>query len=143
MKSPAAIVACLSGVLAFAAACTGPANPRPNAATLDPADTTVIWDYRDVTREPELLNRGEAARAIGQSYPPSLRAQGITGNVTLDVVTSRTGSVESVRVVNATDPLFGDAAREVALRMRFQPAMVRGIAVRCRFTLPITFDLQR
>ena len=144
MKSPAAIAASLlSAVLVVAAACAAPANPRPDAATADPADPSVIWDYRQVTVVPELLNKHEMAAAVGRSYPTALRAQGVTGAVTLELVTSREGVVESVSVLSASDRQFGDAARLVAERMRFVPASVRGIPVRCRFTLPIRFDLQR
>jgi len=147
MRSPAAIAAIaafrLSVVLVVAAACAAPANPRPDAAAADPADPSIVWDYRRVTVVPELLDKGEMAIAIGRSYPSGLRAQGVTGAVTLELVTSREGVVESVSVLNASDPQFGDAARLVAVRMRFRPASVRGIPVRCRFTLPIRFDLQR
>ena len=144
MRSPAAIAASLlSAAVVLAAACAAPAHPRPDAAAADPADATIVWDYRNVTVQPELLDRREMAAAIGRSYPSGLRAQGVTGGVTLELVTSREGAVESVSVVNASDPQFGDAARAVAARMRFRPASVRGIPVRCRFTLPVSFELQR
>ncbi|HEV7588001.1 MAG TPA: TonB family protein [Longimicrobium sp.] len=142
MRSPATIgLPALSAGLALVAACAAPANPRPRATLADPSDTTVVWDYRDVTRRPELLNGAEAAGAIERSYPPVLRDRGITGGVTLELVASREGTVESVGVLDAADPQFGAAARAVAVRMRFRPALVRGIPVRCRFTLPVRFDL--
>jgi TonB family protein len=141
MRSPAAIACVLSATLMLAAACAAPANPRPGTAAVVPPDTTVIWDYHDVTHGPELLNHGETERVIARNVPRVLREQGISGTVTLELVASREGAVESVSILNASDPQFGAAARAVAVQMRFRPATVRGLPVRCRFTLPVTFAL--
>jgi len=142
MRLPAAIAASvLSAALVLAAACGAPANPRPDTTAAAPPDTTAIWAYDDVTQGPELLNQGATAAAITRNFPRVLREQGITGGTTLELVTSREGAVESVRILDASDPQFGAAARAVAVQMRFRPAMVRGVPVRCRFTLPVRFDL--
>jgi TonB family protein len=136
------LVSLLPLSLALAAACASPGSPRADAAAVfDPSDTTLVWDTRTVTTRPELANPEVVRRALAQNYPTLLRDAGVIGSVTLEILISRDGTVERADVVNASHEEFAAAARKVALQMRFRPAMVRGIPVRFRDTLPVSFDL--
>jgi TonB family protein len=65
-------------------------------------------------------------------FPAALKQAGVAGRVTLRFVVDARGQVEpaSVRVIGQALPAFELAAREAILRARFEPAKVRGNAVR-------------
>lgn len=103
-----------------------------------------IYDTGEVSRAPALLNRDEVTRSISRVYPPLLRDSGVTGEVELWMVVETDGTVApgQVEVVNASHPLFGEAAASVVPAMRFRPAALDGVPVRTRVTLPVTFLLE-
>ena len=138
------LVPLVSVAVAVAGACAPSPAPHPDAAAVsDPVDTTLVWDSRTVTTKPELINPQVVRHALAQNYPSLLRDAGITGSATVEVLISREGAVERADIVQATHEQFAEAARKVVLQMRFRPAMVRGVAVRFRDTLPVSFDLVR
>lgn len=65
-------------------------------------------------------------------YPAVLVAAGLEGRVTVQFVVDSTGRVEpeSIRVVAASHPAFGESARRAIASSRFRPARVRGQPVR-------------
>jgi len=77
-------------------------------------------------------------------YPARAKAQGITGYVLLSVLIGPTGSVEKVRVLEASPPgVFDDVAVAGVQTWRFEPAQYRGEAVRVWATQRVRFDLGR
>jgi TonB family protein len=96
-----------------------------------------------VDRLPEIANRDEVADALEDAYPADLRDAGIAGTVYLRFRVLDTGDVdpESVRVSRGSDPRFERAAAEVARRLRFVPAQLRGRPVRVWVELPLQFEI--
>lgn len=78
------------------------------------------------------------------TYPAALRRSGIAGEVTLQFVVNVKGRAEagSVRVVKSTQAGFEAAAREAILRARFEPARLRGKAVRQLVQQKIRFEVR-
>lgn len=75
---------------------------------------------------PELKNPGEVQRYLRNVYPPSLKENSIGGTVTLWVHVDETGEVEKTRVRKSSGyDAFDRAARKVARRMQFSPALNR------------------
>ncbi|MBK6495580.1 MAG: energy transducer TonB [Gemmatimonadetes bacterium] len=77
-------------------------------------------------------------------YPPALRKSGVAGEVTLQFVVNADGKVEpaSVRVISSTLYGFEAAAREAILRARFEPATIRGKAVRQLVQQRVRFEVR-
>ncbi|MBK7596130.1 MAG: energy transducer TonB [Gemmatimonadetes bacterium] len=77
-------------------------------------------------------------------YPPALRKSGVAGEVTLQFVVNADGKVEpeSVRVIGSTLYGFEAAAREAILRARFEPATIRGKAVRQLVQQRVRFEVR-
>ncbi|HEY0970163.1 MAG TPA: TonB family protein [Gemmatimonadales bacterium] len=75
------------------------------------------------------------------AYPDSLWRAGVGGTALVEFVVGAGGEVEpaSVRVVTATHPAFGEAARRALLDSVFQPAVLRGRGVRQVVHFPIEF----
>jgi protein TonB len=78
-------------------------------------------------------------------YPEPLRAAGRDGEALLQFVVDTAGRAEpgSVRVLQATDPLFGEAVRATLPRMRFIPATVAGRPVRMLVQQRYAFGIGR
>jgi len=77
-------------------------------------------------------------------YPSRLQHDRAEGSARVAFVVGTSGRVEenSVEIVEATDPAFGDAAAEMVSGCRFRPAEVDGTPVRARTLMPIVFRLQ-
>jgi protein TonB len=75
-------------------------------------------------------------------YPPRAKAQGITGYVILSVLISPTGTVEKVKVLEASPAgLFEETAEAGVRNWRFEPAQYKGAAVRVWARQKVRFDL--
>ena len=98
----------------------------------------------DATVLPHLANVRDAQRMLQRAYPPHLRDAGVTGHATVVVIIDRNGNVEpgSVRVQEATDPAFEEAARRAVETFHFTPAELNGQTVAVVIALPIHWELQ-
>lgn len=97
-----------------------------------------------VTVRPSLLNRREAAAAIGYYYTPTLRYRGLRGRVTVQVFIDPAGGVAETRVAESSgyDEL-DRAALEVAEVLRFSPALDDGEEVPVWVSITIPFGVRR
>ena len=76
-------------------------------------------------------------------YPEDAHKAGISGRVTTRFVINEDGSVSDVVIVRSANPLLdAEAIRVVSSMPNWTPGKVNGKAVKCRFTLPVTFRLQ-
>lgn len=91
------------------------------------------------------IHSTEVVSADRPAYPDSLRAQGIEGRVTVQVVVDTSGRVEpgSAVVVQSPNAGFNQAALAFVYMARFRPAKRRGHPVRAVVEVPIDFKLDR
>lgn len=96
------------------------------------------------TRRPELRNAAMVQRALVASYPASLRAMGIGGEVTMWMYVDEEGRVTRRRVsVSSGNCDFDRAATDVARIMRFSPALKDGQPIAVWVEVPIRFTARR
>lgn len=78
-------------------------------------------------------------------YPSTLQRIGLEGEVLVQFVVDSTGRVEreSIRIVQATHSLFGDAVRDWLPRTRYAPAEINGTRVRQLVQQAIGFALKQ
>ena len=74
------------------------------------------------------------------TYPVLLRAKGITGEATIQLVVDVDGSVRDAKIVKQTHEAFGEAALECVKKWKYRPALRDGVPVRVRMQVPIHFD---
>lgn len=75
-------------------------------------------------------------------YPEKAAKKGIEGRVIVQFMVETDGSITHPVVVRGVDKdLDKEAIRVVKLMPRWQPSKRNGIAVRCKYTLPIFFKL--
>ncbi len=73
-------------------------------------------------------------------YPASARSEGVQGTVLVGVIIGEDGRVLQAVALRGPEPLR-EVSRQAALRWRFQPYVVEGLAVRIRYVLPFPFEL--
>jgi TonB family protein len=75
-------------------------------------------------------------------YPAKAQEQGIQGRVFVMFVVNKDGSISDIEIKRSPDPILSQEAIRVVSRMPlWEPAMQGGKPVRCRFVLPIMFNL--
>lgn len=127
------------GALALSAAALLAAAPAHAQTTS--AGPGRACGFAGVTQQPQLINERAVARRVSHGYPKQLLEFGVHGGALLHLTVGPTGRVEEVLGVDATHPAFAAAARGAAREMRFLPAMVDGVPVRCRVVVPVDFAL--
>jgi periplasmic protein TonB len=105
------------------------------------ASAAPIFAGEDLDSPPKLVNPNKTARLVADSYPAHLRRMGVGGSVQVQFVIDPTGKVEpeSVEVLQASTPAFGDAAKEAAKKIEFYPGKAKGQTVRTKVLLPIVY----
>jgi len=84
--------------------------------------------------------QGKAIEKIVPVYPPLAKQIRLTGEVSVEVIISPDGRVESVRIVSG-HPLFVNAARDAARGWRFEPTILNGVPVRVTGVITFVFKL--
>jgi TonB family protein len=98
---------------------------NPNDADSLPIPTE---DYL-VTQMPQL------EKEVVIPYPPAVKARGVQGVVTMDLLIDASGAVRKVDLVDGPDPELNQAAVKAAEGFKFRPAKIqdRAVAVRIRY----------
>lgn len=98
----------------------------------------------DSTPVPEALVDGKARLVAGlaPNYPDAARADGIEGDVALELVVGVSGAVESARVVRGVGDGLDEAALRAVRQFRFAPAVKAGRPVRVRMGWSMQFRLR-
>ncbi len=75
-------------------------------------------------------------------YPEEAEKAGTQGRVIATFVVEKDGSITNARVVKALDSsLDAEALRVINAMPKWKPGMQNGVAVRCKYTVPVTFHL--
>ena len=141
-KLPTVDVAVPSGPTSIVGVEAGPGLPPVGAGSAIGlgGPVTDVVDERLVDRAPRLIGRAEPP-----AFPSALRAAGKNGRVLVQFVVDTLGRAEmaELRIVEAADPLFGEAVRHALPRYRFSPGEAGGRKVRTLVQLPFDFTLVR
>jgi TonB family protein len=77
-------------------------------------------------------------------FPKSARRLGIDGKVFVEFIVNKDGSISDIKVIKGVyGQLDEEAMRIVRIMPLWEPGFHRGIAVRSKFVLPVTFKLER
>jgi TonB family protein len=76
-------------------------------------------------------------------YPEELRKKGVQGEVVLDIVVGKDGSVSEAKVLHTAAPEFAEAARKAVLQWRYEPLFFNGRPVPFLVTVRVQFRLQQ
>ena len=103
--------------------------------------------FEVVEENPQFLNGGTVGLLQYLSknikYPTIPQENGTQGRVTVQFVVNKDGSIVDVNVIRGVDPyLDKEAVRVISTMPKWEPGKQRGVPVRCKFTVPVTFKLQ-
>ena len=90
---------------------------------------------------PRLLNRDELLANLRRFYPESERRAGREGSVLATLHIGVDGRVDPVEIAQSAGTAFDAAAKEVAKRMKFSPAIGRNGPVPVKLNQAIIFRL--
>jgi len=113
-----------------------PAGP-PLPMQTDPMEDalpTPVPVFR-LTQAPRFLHRETPV------YPETMRVQGISGAVKLEVLIDKEGRVRKVNILTSAGKYFDEAAKQAILASSFYPAKVKKKPVPVLLRLPVKFDL--
>ena len=118
--------------------------PPPPERTLSSApEVESAPTFTPFTVAPEIRNREELVRAIGDNYPPQLRDAGIGGVVVVWFYIDETGKVTNTRVAQSSGfPQLDQAALTVSDLFVFSPALNNDQNVPVWVQFPITFEVR-
>jgi len=93
---------------------------------------------------PEQLvgTKARLVRGLAPSYPAAARADGVEGDVHLELIVGDGGAVESARVVRGVGHGLDEAALQAVRQFRFAPATKDGHAVHVRMGWSMQFRLR-
>jgi TonB family protein len=105
------------------------------------SDARTIPDSPKIRHLPANVMEGYLLSAPRPKYPPVARNNRIEGNVALEVTISKTGSIETLHVINGPQPLRG-AAVDAVRYWRYKPYSVDGRPVEVITTVNVHFTLK-
>ena len=112
-----------------------PDLPKPRQV----AQTTPVPDNKPMRVTSSVL-QGKAIERQRPNYPRLAQQIRLQDEVSVEVMISPEGRVESARVVSG-HPMFAQVAREAALGWRFQPTLLNRIPVRVTGVIVFVFKL--
>jgi protein TonB len=95
---------------------------------------------KQMVRLPSTVLTGNALERKTPAYPPLAKQVRLEGAITVEIVISTDGRVESARALGG-HPLLIGAAVEAARGWRFQPTLLNGIPVRATGVITFNFKL--
>ena len=112
--------------------------------TVHAQDVGRMYTFAEVETKPSLASIANFQRLVADGYPDELRRRRKGGIAEISFVVDATGRVEpgSVEIVDATQPAFGEAAKQALLMTGFKPGKVSGTPVRTKVSLPIVYRVQ-
>lgn len=121
---------------------------KPIATTIEESAPVEDEIFEIVEENPEFLDGGTAGlmQYLGRNikYPTIAQDNGTEGRVTVQFVVNKDGSIVDVKVLRGIDPyLDKEAVRVISSMPKWKPGKQRSKPVRCKFTVPVMFKLQR
>ena len=94
--------------------------------------STLAFAASPALAEDEHLQAPQLIQRVAPSYPEQLRAEGIGGDVLLELELDETGKPFQVHLLDGVHPELDNAALVAARKLRFQPALLDGEPVPSR-----------
>ena len=116
----------------------GDPPPRPDPPKPRPAAQPTL-DQRPLRVISQIL-QGKAIERVVPSYPELGKKIRLQGDVSVEVIVSPDGRVESARAVSG-HPMLASAAVDAARRWRFGPTLLNGVPVRVTGVIVFVFRL--
>jgi protein TonB len=81
-------------------------------------------------------------KTVAPVYPAALKADGITGMVTMSITVDEQGNVKDAAVKKSSRPEFEQPAIDAVSRWKFAPAKKEGKPVAVQVVVPVKFQMK-
>lgn len=81
-------------------------------------------------------------KTVKPSYPSSLKSEGVSGLVAVQIVIDEKGEVIDAKATKSSHPDFEKPALDAIRKWKFKPAKKDGKEVKVRVTIPFRFNLE-
>lgn len=117
--------------------------PGLDVSSVSARGNALLSDVKaSVMTEDSVDSKPKARRRPAAAYPARARAQGISGQVTLNILIGTDGRVEKVKVLESTPSgVFEQTAIDAIRAWEFEPAIYQGKPVKVWAHQTIRFDL--
>jgi len=112
-------------------------RPAAIATPLSAAQTQTVPLHVGGMVEPARL-----IRKVTPTFPPSAKAQGIEGSVTIEAIIDKAGFISSARAVGGSRPELAQAALDAVQQWQYTPARLNGESVDVLTEITVSFTLQ-
>jgi len=99
------------------------------------------YSFKAVEHKPEII-RGMEALQSKIYYPEIIRRAGIEGQVIVEFIVNKEGSVESAEVIKSANDQLDEIVMNAVKALKFKPGEQRGKPVKVKIKIPITFNLK-
>lgn len=106
------------------------------------ADTSGVYELRDVTTPPRALNVADLRDALVNTYPVALRNAAVNGIVQVRFRVDAAGVPHDFTVVESTNAEFDKPTLEAIAKLRFSPARLEGRPVAVWVIQPIHWTVE-
>lgn len=79
------------------------------------------------------------SKTVPPKYPAALKAEGVSGMVTMSILVDEKGNVQNPVVKKSTRPEFEQPAIEAVMKWKFEPAKKDGQPVAVQVVIPLKF----
>jgi len=76
-------------------------------------------------------------------YPKKARRKGVSGRVYLQLIVDKNGDVQNPKVIRGIGSGCDDAAIDAIKKVSFTPGKLNGEIVKVKYSLPVTFKIQK
>lgn len=87
------------------------------------------------------LSEGSIIRRVKPAYPPIAKLAGIQGDVLIEAMISRNGTIENLRVLSG-HPTLAAAAKEAVAQWQFRPYILNGKPIEVVTQITVEFKLR-
>ncbi|MBE0644495.1 MAG: energy transducer TonB [Bacteroidetes bacterium] len=122
-------------LLAIVIPLTMPIRAQQEEATIDESQYLETIDYA-----PAIVGGLEALHKV-IVYPDSALKSGVEGMVIVKVLLAENGRADKVSIQKSDSPLLSAAALDAVRKVRFLPAKMGDVAVKCKLMVPVKFRL--
>jgi periplasmic protein TonB len=106
------------------------------------ADTSGVYELRDVTTPPRALNVADLREALVNTYPAPLRDAAVNGIVQVRFRVDAAGVPHDFVVMESTNAAFDKPTLEAIAKLRFSPARLAGRPVAVWVIQPIHWTVE-
>lgn len=95
----------------------------------------MFFDFDKLDKKPKVVFQ------VNPQYPMEMKVRGVEGRAVVEFIVANDGTVRDIKIVSASEEVFGPAAAAAIEKWRFEPGLKDGVPVATRMQIPMGFKL--